>query len=58
MDKKLVAALAVLFAIYYLVFLFVAEALSMGATWKVILVPAVLAAIVTFGVYRKMVETN
>lgn len=54
----LVAALAIIFAAYYLPSLLAAEALTMGAPWKVILGPAVFAAIVTYGVYRMMVRTN
>jgi hypothetical protein len=59
MDKKLlVVALAALYAVYFLVALFVYEAFKMGATRGVILVPAVFAAIVTYGVYRRMVRNN
>ena len=54
MDKRLEkAALAILFAVWYLVIWAVAASWAAGAGWIIILGPAIPAAIVTYGVYRK-----
>ncbi len=54
MDKRLEkVALAILFAVWYLVIWAVAASWAAGAGWIIILGPAIPAAIVTYGVYRK-----
>lgn len=51
----MVLALAFVFAIYYVVFFVATVALTTGAGWIISLAPIILAAAVTYIVYKKMI---